>query len=78
MGELALPGKAGVVYLGSSPCPHTLSGLLAASESILIMLFPGKMKWADRAGTGDDSQCWFALGREGGQVWASSARCQQK
>lgn len=35
---------------GSSPCPHTLSWLLATSESTLVLLFPGKTKWADHAG----------------------------
>lgn len=49
-GELALPGKARVACLGSSPCPHTLSGFPATSESTLVLLFPGKTKWADRAG----------------------------
>lgn len=47
LGKLAFPGKAGVVYLDSSPCPHTLSGLLATSESTLVLLFPGKRKWTD-------------------------------
>lgn len=82
MGKLAFPGKAGVVYLDSSPCPHTLSGLLATSESTLVLLFPGKRKWTDMLALPNASVVlsspWL-LGQGGrGQAWASSARCLQK
>lgn len=81
MGELALPGKAGVVLLGSSPCPHTLSGLPATSESTLVPLFPGKTKWAGVLALMNDSMALAStlLRGEGGrgQAWASWARCLQ-